>query len=87
MFDNKMKYIMINHNRPVLFLDTWDHDRVAKAMCSLEHGDKVTSAGFVVITCNKEVRCYGRSHSLRMQTNDNDTMWVSKALGLEQDEE
>ena len=78
MLRNEMKYIMVGHNRPILFLDTWNHDDMARALGVI---DKVTSAGFVMFSLNK-IYCHKKSTTLDLKPAKNDADVIANALGI-----
>jgi len=67
---------MIDHNRPIVFLDTWNHNEMERMV-----NEKATSAGFVDVYDDK-VKCYGNSISLNLKPAKDDEHWIASALGL-----
>ena len=76
---NEMKYIMINYNRPVLFLDTWAHDEVARMFTDNKH--KVTSAGFVRRDKQGSLYCCSESISLKLKPAEGDEKIIMESMG------
>lgn len=81
-FTSKMKYIMVDHNRPVLFLDTWTHEEMAKCCC--RGTSKVTGAGFCYVYKHGEIICHGESESLGgLKPGEHDDCYIMKALDID----
>jgi len=75
---SRMKYIMVDGNRPVIFLDTWFHDDMARMIGA----KRITGAGFFTIV-NGRAHCYGESASLGIKAHKDDSYWVNNALEIE----
>lgn len=71
----QLKYIIIDHGFPVLFLDALQHKQITVA------GGRVTSAGFFKIK-DGQVTTYGESISLRLKPMEGDAEIINMMLGL-----
>lgn len=78
-----MKYIIINNHKglgPCLFPITKTHADIAKIF--MKPGEKIFSAGFVSVGPDG-VKCYGKSRSLKVTSQKNDTKIINKAFNGE----
>jgi hypothetical protein len=85
----KLKYVMINHTRPIIFGEYFSHDEFASM-------GKITSAGFLSIAdvpYNKEIHSpthcgnryyevyvYGESVSLKLKSEEDDKYLIEQLL-------
>lgn len=71
-----LKYIVNNQNVPILFNTDTLHSEVSNL---------VSSAGFVIVNYDSNsdyffAKCYGKSSSLNVNSNENDNILIEKML-------
>lgn len=71
-----MKYIMINHSHPVIFDNQLTHDMFVGLP------GRITSAGFVKITPDNKIKCFGESISLQMEPAKIDELIIKKCFEI-----